>query len=212
MPSGFNNRPPAGQRLADNVASQVSGIFSTRPTAKYMSGARCILKINGNIAGFAFGISWRTTTNAIEINTIDDYTPWELAPQRITVEGSISALHIPGQSAGTQLWQADVLSFLSHRYITIEVRDIATDSLLFFTNKAFITSRSEDLRVDQLSQVQLSFKAIGFRDEREPQLPIDPTPPTRTGNPTIDNVQKNPTAFNNDLLSKAADISKKFFA
>jgi hypothetical protein len=83
---------------------------------------------------------------------------------------------------------------------------------LFFTNKAFITSRSEDLRVDQLSQVQLSFKAIGFRDEREPQLPIDPTPPTRTGNPTIDNVQKNPTAFNNDLLSKAADISKKFFA
>lgn len=172
--SGFNNTPPVGQQLADNLASNVSGIFSTRATAKYMSGARCILKVNGNIVGFAFGISWRINTSVTEINTIDDYTPYELAPQRVTVEGTISALHIPGQSAGTELWQADVLAFLSHKYITIEVRDVSTDSLLFSTAKAFITSRSQDIKVDQLSSVQLNFKAIGFRDERGPTLPTDP--------------------------------------
>lgn len=178
MPSGFNNRPPVGQQIVDNVVSNVSGIFSTRPTAKYMTGARCILKINGEIAGFAFGIQWRINTAVTEINTIDDYMPYELAPQRITVEGTISALHIPGQSAGTELWQPDVLAFLFHKYITIEVRDITTDNVLFFTTKAMITSRMEDIKVDQLANVQLNFKAIGFRDEREPTPVSDPNADT----------------------------------
>lgn len=171
MPSGFNNKPPFVEQLAGNLASNVSGIVSAKPTAKYASGARCILKINNRIAGFAFGISWRINTMATEINTIDDYLPYEIAPQRITVEGSISALHIPGTSAGTELWQPDVLAFLMHKYITIEVRDIYTDDLLFLTTKAMITTRVEDIKVDQLSSVQLTFKAIGFRDERDPTLP-----------------------------------------
>src|ERR1051326_8653734 len=109
MAEGFNNTPPnLGSTLASNLGENVSGIFSTKPTAKYASGARCILKINDKICGFAFGISWKITTSVIEITTIDDYLPYELAPQRVSVEGTISALHIPGQSAGTELWQPDV--------------------------------------------------------------------------------------------------------
>lgn len=168
--AGFNNRPGLGQQLADNVASNVSGIFSTKQSAKYASGARSILKINGKVVGFAFGISWRIQTAVTEVNTIDDVFPAELAPQRISVEGSLNALHIPGQSAGTELWQPDALNFLFQQYITIEVRDSATDQLLFYTSKAMITSRSEDIRVDQLSNVSLSWRAIGFQDERKPEL------------------------------------------
>jgi hypothetical protein len=128
------------------------------------------MKINGKITGFAFGISWRISTSVTEINTIDDYFPAELVPQRIQVEGTISALHIPGQSAGTELWQPDSLNFLFQQYITIEVRDSATDQLLFYTSKAMITSRSEDIRVDALANVTLSWRAIGFQDERRPEL------------------------------------------
>lgn len=163
---GFNNRP---NNIVDNVASNVAGVFSTKQSAKYASGARTILKINGKVVGFAFGVSWRIQTAATEITTIDDYFPHELAPQRVTVEGSLSALHIPGQSAGTELWQADALNFLFQQYITIEVRD-TSDQLLFYTSKAMITSRQEDIRVDQLSNVQLSWRAIGFQDERRPEL------------------------------------------
>ena len=169
--SGFNNRPSNGQRLLDNVASNASGVFSTKPSAKYASGARCLLKINGKLSAFAFGIAWRINTQVTEINTIDDYLPYEFAPQRITVEGTISALHIPGQSAGTELWQPDALRFLFNQYITIEVRDSVTDQLLFYTGQAMITSRSEDIKVDSLSNVQLTWKAIGFRDERAPEVP-----------------------------------------
>lgn len=167
--SGFNNKPAFGDQLANNVASNVAGVFSTKSSARYASGARCILKINGKITGFAFGVSWKINTQVTEINTIDDYFPHEIAPQRVTVEGTLSALHIPGQSAGTELWQPDAINFLFQQYITIEVRD-TTDQLLFYTNKAMITSRAEDIRVDALSSVQLSWRAIGFQDERKPEL------------------------------------------
>ena len=172
--SGFNNRPNAAQRVSDNVAGNVSGVFSTKSSARYASGARTILKINGKISGFAFGISWKITTQVTEIQTIDDYFPYELAPQRISVEGTISALHIPGQSAGTELWQPDMLNFLFQQYVTIEVRD-TTDALLFYTTQAMITSRSEDIKVDALSNVQLSWRAIGFKDERKPEIAVGAT-------------------------------------
>ena len=165
--SGFDN----ANGVLNNLNSNINGILSTKPAAQYSSGARTTLKINGKLAGFAFGISWKINTNYIENNTIDDYLPTELIPQRITCEGTISALHIPGQSATTQMWQADVLSFLFHRYIQIEVRDSQSDQLLFFTSKAVITSRQEDIRVDSLSQVTLSFRAIGWKDEKQPETP-----------------------------------------
>lgn len=164
--SGFDNANPD---ITKNLNSNVNGIFSTKPAAKYASGARTVIKINGKIASFAFAVSWRITTQVTEIQTIDDYLPYELAPQRVTVEGTISALHIPGQSPGTELWQPDALNFLFQQYLTIEVRD-TTDQLLFYTSTAMITSRSEDIRVDALSNVQLSWKAIGFQDERKPEL------------------------------------------
>ena len=180
--SGFNNRPGAGQRLADNVASNVSGIFSTKSSARFASGARTTMKINGKITGFAFGVSWKITTSVTPINVIDDYFPAELAPQRIQVEGSISALHIPGQSAGTELWQPDALNFLFQQYITIEVRDSATDQLLFYTSKAMITSRQEDIKVDSLANVTLNFMAIGFQDERKPELADGVNTPNASSN------------------------------
>lgn len=192
--SGFNNRPSVGQRLTDNVASNVSGIFSTKQSAKYASGARCILKINGRVSAFAFGISWKITTSVKELLTIDDYFPVELIPQRVRVEGTISALHIPGTSAGTELWQPDALNFLFQQYIKIEVRDSATDQLLFYTDKAMVVSRAEDIKVDSLASVSLQWIAIGFQDERPPKAgelaeqanrdqPRDPPPSTRFDTP-----------------------------
>lgn len=172
MAGGFNNRPE--DSIASNlVGGNFSGILSTKPTAKYASGARCILKINNKVVGFAFSVSWRINTINTEINTIDDYEPYELAPQRVSVEGTISALHIPGQGVTAELWQPDILSFLFHRYIRIEVRDSQNDALLFATDKAVIISRSEESRVDQLNSVTLNWKAIGFLDEKKAEAPPD---------------------------------------
>lgn len=172
MPSGFNNVPPIPQQIGDNLlGGNLGGILSTRPQAKYSSGARTIVRINGKLVAFAFGITWRINTIFKEEETIDNIVPEELIPRRIKVDGTISALHIPGLGAGVQLWQADVLGFLFHQYISIEVRDSVTNDILFFAPRAAITTRQEEIRVDQLSNVTLSFIAIGFRDEKEPELP-----------------------------------------
>lgn len=171
MPTGFDNSQSITQNVANNLAGNLAGVFSTRPNAKFMSGARCTLKMNGKLVGFAFGISWTINTTVTEINTIDDYLPYELAPQRITVEGTISALHIPGVSPSTEQWQANVLSFLFGPYISIEVRDSGTNQLIFATDKAMIVSRTEDLKVDQLANVTLRWRAIGFIDEKGPATP-----------------------------------------
>ena len=188
MPNkGFDN----SSNIATNIAGNVAGILSTRPNAKFMSGARCTLKVNGQLVGFAFGISWTINTTVTEVNTVDDYLPYELAPQRVTVEGTISALHIPGVSANTLNWQGNVLSFLFTSYVSIEARDSATNQIIFATDKAMITSRSEELRIDQLSSVTIRWRAIGYLDEQTPQ-PLhnynqpdnNPgSPPTKQTNP-----------------------------
>ena len=157
--------------LAANLAENINGIFSIKPMAKYLSGARCILKVNGKIVGFAFGISWNIETSVTEINTIDDPLAYELAPENITVTGQISGFRIPGSGPGVQLIQGDILSFAHQRYIEIEVRDDQTDALIFLTRKAMITNRSENIRSDALAEMTLNFKAIGWADERTPKLP-----------------------------------------
>jgi hypothetical protein len=185
MVDGFNNTPPILQQGVNNLLEgNIGGIISTRPIAKYMSGARTILRINSNIVGFAFSVAWRIETSYTEIETIDDVFPAELAPRRVKVDGSVSALHIPGKGPGAQLWQPDVLSFLFNKYITIEVRDSQTNQLLFFTDKAVIATRQEEIRVDDLAQVSLNFLAIGFLDERAPNQPngVDTTSTSSSGN------------------------------
>jgi hypothetical protein len=157
--------------VASNVAGNVEGIFSIKPMAKYLSGARCVLKVNGKIVGFAFGISWNIETAVSEINTIDDPMAYELAPNNIAVTGQITGFRIPGSGPTQQLMQGDILSFVHQRYIEIEVRDSQTDNLIFLTKNAMITSRSENVKTDALAEMTLNFKAIGWADERTPKLP-----------------------------------------
>lgn len=157
--------------LASNLANNIEGIFSIKPMAKYLSGARCVLKVNGKIVGFAFGISWNIETSVTQINTIDDPLPYELAPANITVTGTISGFRIPGSGPTQQLIQGDILSFVHQRYIEIEVRDSQTDNLIFLTKRAMITNRTENIRTDALAEMTLNFKAIGWADERTPKLP-----------------------------------------
>jgi len=160
------------QGVAENVLSQAGTVFTTRPGAKFMSGSRTVLRVNGNLIGFAFQVSWNVQTEVTEIYTIDDPLPYEMAPKRISVSGTLGLFQIPGRSPQAELIQADMMSFLANKYITIEVRDSATDQLLFLTNKAMITGQSSDLSAEQLGRTQLNWKAIGWQTETTPQLPV----------------------------------------
>lgn len=153
--------------LAQNLYSGVSSLISLKPVAKFASGARTVLKINGNIIGFATNISWNIETTVSEIRTIDDYLPSELTPRHISVSGTLSGLMIPGMGSSKESIQSNVINFLQQKYITIEARDSQSDNLIFFTNKAMIISRTESLDSEQLGRITLSWRAIGWKDDLE---------------------------------------------
>jgi hypothetical protein len=157
--------------LGKNALSNFQGMLSTKPVAKYMSGARTIIKINGRIAAFATGVSWKITTESKEIWGIDNYMPQEIVPNKIMVSGTINGLVIPGNGPTNQLITPDVLSFLFHKHIAIEVRDSQTDSLLFYTGRATIVDRQDNVKSGQLANITLRFKAIAYRDEKIPEYP-----------------------------------------
>ena len=171
MSSEFGGKKKSfDEKVLDNVQNQVTPIFSTKNSAKYSSGARSIIKINNQLIGFAFSVSWKINTAQDEITTIDDYLPYEFAPSRITVEGSLGMFHIPGRGASAEFIQSNLLSFPTHRYISIEVRDVTTNDLLFYTSKAVIISRSETVATENLTKATLNWKAIGWQDEITPKI------------------------------------------
>ncbi len=168
----IDDKPSAFENLVTGALDpdQAYGIVSARQIVKYASGARTILKVNDEIVGFAFSISWNISTEHKDIYTLDEYLPSDTAPSIVSVTGSIGAFHIPGSGPTKKEFQANYKSFLQHKYITIEVRDTQTDELLFFTNKAYITNRSQSLNTGQLSKMTLNFRAIGWLDEINPKV------------------------------------------
>ena len=161
--------------LADSVLnSAIGGLSPLNNFGRYMSGARAIIKVNDRLFGFAFAVNYNINTEYAENQTIDDYIAYELMPTRVTVSGTMSMFHVPGKGPTNQLVQANVLSYLMHRYITIEISDQTTGQTIFKTNKAVITNKAQSLQVGELSTIQLSWKALGWIDEMaQPNYPQD---------------------------------------
>ena len=151
--------------------SAVGAISPFNNFGRYFTGSRAIIKVNDKLFGFAFGVTLNINTGVEEINTIDDWTPYELAPSRITVSGTLSMFHIPGKSPTAELVQANVLSFLFHRYVTIDISDQTTGQKIFSTRKAVITGRRQAIEAGQISTIVLDWKAIGFADDITPFWP-----------------------------------------
>lgn len=158
-----------GKSILKGALSSVSPLNNF---GRYMTGSRAIIKVNDKLFGFAFGVNFNIETAHEENRTIDDYIAYELMPTRIAVTGTLSMFHIPGKGPTPQLVQANVLSFLMHKYITIEISDQTTGQVIFKTHKAVITSKSQNLQAGELSTIQLSWKALGWIDEMTvPQTP-----------------------------------------
>jgi len=182
------------------VNSAFGAISPLNKYAKYMTGSRVILKCNDQLLGFAFAVKYNISTSNTEIQTIDSWVPWELAPQTVNVSGTMSLFHVPGKSVDQQLLQANLFSFMMHKYITIEISDRTTGNVIFKTTKAVITGKSQTLMAGELSTVELSWKAIGWSDELIPKFP------TENGeNP------KDPNAGLAGIASSAFNAAKKLF-
>jgi len=161
--------PPSD--FTQGIEDTLTAVNPFADKGKYLVGGRATIKINGKIFGFAFGVNFNIRTEQTEILTIDDYLPYEFAPSRISIDGTIGMFHIPGRGPSKTLTQANQLSFLFHKYITIEITDQTTFATIFKSDKCVITSRAQNIQEGQISTIQLTWKAIGWRDEMIPQEP-----------------------------------------
>jgi hypothetical protein len=137
----------------------------------YLTGSRAIIKINDGIFGFAFKVDFNISTEQKEVTTVDDWTAYEYAPGRVRCNGTLSMFHVVGADAGVTKIQANVLSHLFHRYISIRVEDRQTGRRIFEAPKAVITSRSESISAGELTTTELQWKAISWIDESDPYYP-----------------------------------------
>jgi len=153
------------------INSAVGGLSPLNNFGQYMTGSRAVVKVNDKIFGFAFAVSLNIKTEHEENRTIDSYVAYELMPTRLTVDGTLSMFHIPSRGPTKDLVQANVLSYLMHKYITIEISDQTSGQVIFKTNKAVVTNRAQTLQAGEISTIQLTWKALGWADEL---IPFEP--------------------------------------
>ena len=188
--SGFGrNEGLTLDNVAENLLSNIGNI-SSKPEAKFHTGARCVIKVNNKLVGFAFSVSWKVQTDNQEIFTVDDYLPAELAPRSISVSGTLGMFVIPGRSAASEILQSNVLSFMMNKYISLEISDSATGTILFKTNKAVVVGQQTTIQSGQLSISQLAWKAIGWQNEFTPEEPTAAGGDRLLNNPAVNFAKK----------------------
>lgn len=140
-------------------------IYTQKTQGQYMTGARCVIKINGKIAAFANAINWQISTYYRPLYVLDQVLPTELMPTIVAVRGQIGGFIVPGMALSALHLQANPETFLLHKYITIEARDSVTDVLLIKVDRAVITDRTETHSAQALSQMTFNWEAIGWSEE-----------------------------------------------
>ena len=153
--------------VTGNVKSAIASASPLNDFGKYFTGLRAIIKVNDQLFGFAFGVSLNLKFDTEEIWTIDNYQAYELAPRKMIATGTISMFHIPGKGPGIQNVHPNGLSFLMHRYISLDISDQMTGESIFKTEKAMITGRTQDVDANKISTIRLEWKAIEWVTEND---------------------------------------------
>ena len=133
------------------------------------TGARAILKLDGNVSVFATSVSYSIDTEYKEIQTIDTSLAEELVPTRISVSVTCTNLRIPAESASVLALQPTILNHLHQGYISIEIVDRLTGETMLFVPKAMLIRRDGVIGTRGLAQETWTMTGIGYWDERPPE-------------------------------------------
>lgn len=141
--------------------------MSGRP--KIFSGARAIIKINGQILAYALSVRWDVRMDHKELRVIDEFLPQELMPTALAVTVSCTSLRFPGRSATALKFQPNMLNLLKQGMSSIEIIDRRTNEVILYVPQASMVRRAGTVNARQLSNETWTFKGIGFWDEEEPE-------------------------------------------
>lgn len=149
-----------------------------------ISGARCVLSINGTPYGAGSVLSYSLGTEQMELHTIDDPLPAELVPDKIRVALNVRIFRTPTNDPAKQavspatdpvgVYGVDQ-SYTQSNYLTVELRDKVTDTVLLYIPKAMVTRRTGDISAESLLTENLSLVGIGFYSNKSQSAGFVPT-------------------------------------
>ena len=137
-------------------------------TPKVLTGARAILKLNGNLTVFATDVSWSVETDYKPIPEIDNSLPAELSPGAIRVQVTVTNLRVAFGSPAVERLQPTILNAMTQPYTMIEVRDRGTDATIIRVPKSMLVRRTGHVSSRSMATESWTFVGIGYWDERAP--------------------------------------------
>ena len=136
---------------------------------KVFTGARAIISMNNRVIAYATSCSYMYDTEYKPQKEVDNSLPAELTPGAINVQVTCNVTRVPLQSATGMALQPTIANNLSQPYMSIELKDRATDQTILFVPKAQLVRRAGGVNVRQMSSETWTLAGIGFWDEREPE-------------------------------------------
>jgi hypothetical protein len=142
-----------------------------QPTPKALTGARAIIRVNGEILAFATSVTYTFDTQYVQIWEVDSSSAAELAPTKMNIEVTCTNIKIPDQSPTKSGIQANFWSHLKQCYSSIEILDRNTDELILFVETAMLTRREGTINSRGIATETWVFKGMDGWDEQEPYDP-----------------------------------------
>ena len=131
-----------------------------------VSGARCLVYINGRKYGVVTGFDYESNTSVRAIETIDDILPAELAPTRCKIKGSVKCYRIAGTGGLEGMGiTAQFNDIPLQKYFSITLIDKLTDNLLFSADYCMCEGQRWSFNPKGLNEGSFNFQGISWNNE-----------------------------------------------
>lgn len=126
-----------------------------------LTGAHVQLLVNGQLLGRVTKFRWSRRVSRRRLQAIDQQTASELVPGAIVVQGAIELIHTQddGGAEGAGLI-APVPDLQREQYLTLELRDYASDTVVFSATQCMIDSESWEAQPKQVLAGSLTFEGL----------------------------------------------------
>jgi hypothetical protein len=148
------------------------------PTPQILqAGSGVLVKLNGNLAGYATGMNFVRILETKVVKEIDNPFAAEIMPTSYSVQGTLTGLRVRG-SGGLDGYGvmnvATPLNYFTQQYCVIEVVDILSKITIYTFQKVVFDQDSWNIQSRALLTFSASFKAVFVQNEYTPNAPPPP--------------------------------------
>lgn len=134
--------------------------------SRIASTAKVVLYINGRAYAQVTNFRWNSETPTREIAGIDSSEPYELAPTRTKVTGSIGLVRLVGDGGAEGAGATVPFEHIpAGRYFSLMLVDRSTDTTIFRADNCRASQQNWDVPMKGFITGSLAFEALAWSNE-----------------------------------------------